>query len=107
MIDPKKMIALWNSNEKIKINEFVIVNIEEQNRSHERLLASSGASDEGWMEGRDVDTPLGLYAFLTTYYGFESKQIMFNVLKEFSKVEGQDWAKDILYRARDESMDDA
>src|SRR4051812_17108678 len=105
MIGPKKMIALWNSHDNMKISEFLILDISAQNRQTDRLHASSGSSDAGWMEGNPLDTPHGLYSFLATAYGFETREIAFKVLKEFEKVEGQGWARELRYRAGDPELD--
>ena len=39
---------------------------------------------------------VGLYAFLATMYGFASKQIAVEVIREFQKVKGIKWPADML-----------
>jgi hypothetical protein len=107
MIDPQKMIVLWDSDDEFRITKLRVVNIDEQTPQIDNLPASAGACDEGWLESgrRVVNTPLGLYAHLATAYGFKSREQAIQILREFQKVSGQDWARQLARAAGDDSED--
>jgi hypothetical protein len=99
MITPKNMIALWDTDDQWHVTKLVIVNRDEQNSRTDKLPASAGSCDSGWMGGNVLETPLGLYAHLSTTHGFSDRKVAYEALREFAKVEGQDWASELLERA--------
>src|SRR3954453_11705741 len=98
MIPAEKMIALWETDNDMLITRLVILNVEKQPVSASNIPANAGASDQGWMGGGFIDTPLGLFKFLSVSYGYKNRQVAIASVREFGKVEGQDWVADILAR---------
>ena len=98
MINPKNMIALWDTDAQWHVTKVTVVEKSKQNNATDRLPASAGACDAGWMAGNALETPLGLYAHLATTYGFSTTKVAQSALREFAKVEGQEWAIELLER---------
>jgi hypothetical protein len=51
-----------------------------------------------------MDTPLGLFTFLSVSYGYKNRQVTIASVREFGKVEGQDWVADLLARMGVQSL---
>ena len=98
MIPAEKMIALWETDNDMLITRLLILNIDNQPMAASNIPASAGASDQGWMGGGLMDTPLGLFTFLSVSYGYKNRQVAIASVREFGKVEGQDWVADLLAR---------
>jgi hypothetical protein len=47
---------------------------------------------------------MGLFLYLSSGYGFPSREAVCTALHEFRKVEGQKWAEDLLCRFGDPKM---
>jgi hypothetical protein len=98
MIPAEKMIALWEIDNDMLITRLVIVNIDKQPVAASKIPASAGACDQGWVDGGLMNTPLGLFTFLSVSYGYKNRQVAIASVREFGKVEGQDWVADLLIR---------
>lgn len=99
MIPAEEMIALWDSDDEMRVTKLIVIRKDDQNRQTNKLPASSGSCDAGWMEGNDLDTPLGLFAYIATTYGFNNRETAAEVVRQFSKVEGASvWAQSLLRR---------
>jgi hypothetical protein len=57
------------------ITRLVILNIDKQPVAASNIPASAGASNQGWMGGGLMDTPLGLFTFLSVSYGYKNRQV--------------------------------
>jgi hypothetical protein len=53
-----------------------------------------------------IDNPIGLFSYLAASHGFQDRQTAMHALREFSKVEGQSWAKELLRRSGELDEDD-
>jgi hypothetical protein len=98
VIDPKKMIVLWDTGGNFKIIKLKVVDIRNQTSQTDKLPASAGACDAGWMEGDVLQTPFGLYAWLSLTYGFPNRKAAMEAALEFAKVEGQTWVQELQRR---------
>jgi hypothetical protein len=98
MIPVEKMIALWETDNDMLITRLLILNIDKQPVAASNIPASAGACDQGWMDGGLMNTPLGLFTFLSVSYGYKNRQVAIASVREFGKVEGQDWVADLLTR---------
>jgi hypothetical protein len=100
MIPANKMIALWADGPEMKIERFTICHINQQTDETADIENSAGACNGDWLAGDDpLATPLGLFAQLVACQGFPGQEDMFAALREFAKVENQDWAVKLLKRA--------
>jgi hypothetical protein len=98
MIPAEKMIAFWDIDNEMLITRLVILHIDHQPLSASHIPDSAGACDEGWMRGDLIATPLGLFTYLSFAFGFKNRDVGIASLREFGKVEGQDWVADLLGR---------
>lgn len=97
-IPANKMIALWAKNDDLRITKLVVVHIDNQTAETDELPASAGACTAGWM-GNVMDTPLGLFTYLATAYGFASREVAKAALREFAQVDQTPWVPMLQERA--------
>lgn len=100
-----RAIVLWNDemdgDEKAtttRIAELHVFDIERQPHWADRLSSSRGACDADWLDGAWRNTPIGLLLELAVCDGFANKDVTVKALKEFAKIEGCEWASEILQR---------
>lgn len=53
----------------------------------------------GWLGDNPIDNPIGLFSYLAASHGFQDRQTAMHALRQFGKVEGQSWVKEILRRS--------
>jgi hypothetical protein len=107
MIPAEKMIVLWDTNDKDQITKLAVEHIEHQPASMRALPNSQGSCSMGWLdEENPIDNPIGLFSYLATSCGFIDRQTAMHALRQFGKVEGQSWAKEILKRSGELDEDD-
>jgi hypothetical protein len=98
-IPAERAIILWNGSDgdSISLTELVVCDISEQGQWTDRLDNSRGACDLGWMKGGRWDaSPMGIYTMIMAMESPVSRELQAVVLREFAKIEGQDWAVDML-----------
>lgn len=99
MVPAEEMIALWDSDDDGLVTKLIVIRQADQNSQTDKLPASSGACDAGWMEGNELDTPMGLFAYIATSYGFKDRETAARAVREFGKVQGAAvWAQSLLNR---------
>jgi hypothetical protein len=96
-IPADKMIACWATDD-LRITKLVVVHIDNQTSETNKLYGRAGASDAGWM-GDIMDTPLGLFTYLATAYGFATREVAKIALGEFAKVDQTPWVQTLQDRA--------
>ncbi|ADV12971.1 hypothetical protein [Mesorhizobium ciceri] len=105
MVAENKALILWNvDDEPMVIHDLIVVNIDEQDARTENYLASGGACDEDWLDSK-LQTPMGLFLYLSTYYGFKDRKVLRKAIYEFSKIDGDDWSKDLMSTMFDPTED--
>ena len=99
MIPAGKMIVLWDTNDKQQITKLAVEHISHQPASTHALPDSAGSCTMGWLGDNPIDNPIGLFSYLAASHGFQDRQTAMHALRQFSKVEGQSWVKEILRRS--------
>ena len=97
MILPAVALILWN-DERGKITELRVVDIHDQGEWSGRLDNSAGACNHDWLDQDPLNTPMGLWLWLLTKWGFADEEVMIVALREFSHIDGQPWATQLLRR---------
>ncbi|MER9227729.1 hypothetical protein NKI39_19195 [Mesorhizobium sp. M0664] len=96
MVAESKALILWNvDDEPMVINDLAVVHIDEQNARTKNFLASAGASDDDWLKSK-LQTPMGLFLYLSVYYGFKDRKVLNKAISEFGKIDGDDWCKELM-----------
>lgn len=110
MIAADKMMLLWESDDKTGQIIRVKMVDHETNRANaadqRNYLSSRGACDLGWMTtGKVIDTPIGLWAYLATCYGFATDEVKKTALWAFRGVDGQkEWTSLMLRELGDKKI---
>ena len=93
-IPVSEMVAAWQLDKRNRISKFSIYRLSEFTQEvSARYVSSLGAGTKSW-GGRDFRTrPSGLFAYIASEYGFDSRETAYGVLEEFCRVKGQKWAK--------------
>jgi len=99
MIPAEKMIVLWDTNDKQQVTKLAVEHISHQPASTRVLPASAGSCTMGWLSDNPIDNPIGLFSYLAASHGFQDRQTAMHALRQFGKVEGQSWVKEILRRS--------
>lgn len=89
---------MWNTDDNLRVTDLRIVERGMSLGSLTWLTNSAGACDDGWMDGGPLSNPMGLFLWLSTAYGFASRGVVYDVLRKFGKIDGQEWVDDLLYR---------
>jgi hypothetical protein len=92
-LSAKLMVCLWNTDEDLKISDLLILSLQDRYEHLSRLQCSDGAICSDWMK-RPLRNPLGIYARMATVYGFASREIHLQALRQFQQIRGQRWAFD-------------
>jgi hypothetical protein len=105
-----RAIILWGTDldrpRGERITEVLICNKNEQPSWADRLHASRGSCDASWLDGDPRNSPIGIWAMMTTIYGFASEEVKIEALREFTKVRGQEWAVWLLEQLDPSSRQD-
>ncbi|HWG06011.1 MAG TPA: hypothetical protein VG271_13440 [Beijerinckiaceae bacterium] len=97
-IPAARAIILWDNNEQRNAVSFVLVcDIKNQPPAARSLSCSRGACDEDWLKGDWRTTPMGVFLEISVADGLNDKPTRIAALREFAKIEEQDWAV-ILHR---------
>ncbi len=84
------MMACWNTNSAGRVTDIEIVEHNHETRSASAMVSTMGACDSNWMTDA-MHSPFGLFTFLATAYGFESRSVASQALDQFDKVSGTAW----------------
>lgn len=96
MIAAERALILWETDMSGAVGEILVCDVRARPHwSNHVFEDSAGASGGDWLRGAWYETPLGVYASLATA-GFRSRADKVNALREFSKIEGQDWPEHLL-----------
>ena len=83
----------WMCNEDDRVNKLIVIS---SNNMTDEIDSQydywDGNCSKGWGKGDFRTTPAGLFAYIASEYGFQSRETAYNALKEFSKIRNQSWA---------------
>jgi len=102
-INPEAVLVLWNDeSDEVgverghRITEVFVCENRHAPTWSKRLSSSAGACNADWFSGLWRTTPIGLFLQMAVVDEFASRAAKVQALTEFTKIEQQDWASDLL-----------
>ena len=109
LIDDEKAHILWRTNDDLLVEEVFIAphlvlrnGSSDHDRAEVRRLereypASAGADTAGWLDTKDpAASPAGVFSNIALRHGFANPDGIEQCLREFAKIRGADWARQML-----------
>lgn len=96
-IQPERALILWQETGIIggMIEDVFVCDLGKQPKISRSYENSAGACSIDWLRGPWHETPMGIFLCLSVK-GFRSRGARAQSLREFAKIEGQQWALDLL-----------
>ncbi|GEL44460.1 hypothetical protein MEX01_50510 [Methylorubrum extorquens] len=97
-IDPKISVSDamigWMCNKECRITELIVLSSAHATSDiYNQYDYWEGKGSKGWGEDNFRTTPVGIFAYIASEYGFQSREVAYRALKEFSKIKDQSWAR--------------
>lgn len=94
---PDDMVLVWAADNQGRVTGARIRGRGPDTPETRVFPKSWGACNADWMDGSPLESPLGLFSKLAVRDGFASEQARRELIVEFTRVEGQAWAQELLW----------
>lgn len=84
----------WMCDEERRITKLIVLSSEHAtDDTYGQYDYWEGKGSKAWGKDDFRTTPVGLFAYIASEYGFQSREVAYTALKEFSKIKNQNWAR--------------
>ncbi|OWJ67434.1 hypothetical protein [Inquilinus limosus] len=93
---PQAMI-LWDDRQGVGITDVAVCRQEDrENHDRHRFGCSRGVCDWSWLDGDPLNSPMGVFLWMSTVDRFHSPEVEIRALAEMAKISEQRWAITLL-----------